>query len=104
MNKTATEVMQDAIFASVCDAIQAFKSNSGGVQNALLRDLSAVHVNTAFEDVPEAIQIAIRKSTQEALQRLNKEGYAVSGKGPPAPRPTRAVAAPRGFRGGNSRG
>lgn len=90
MNSTATQVLQDAIFASVCEAITAFKKNAGGMPNALARDLAAVHDNTAFADIPESVQNAIKKATQDALKRLNKEGYSVASKNPPA----RPVAAP----------
>lgn len=90
MTKTATQVLQDAIFASVCDALDAFKKNAG-TPNELVRDLSAVHLNTAIGDLPASVQQAIQKGTQEAFQRLNKEGFTIAAKNPPA----RAVAAPK---------
>ena len=43
MEKSATDIMQDAIVASVLDAIVAWKVASGGLANVLARDLGAVH-------------------------------------------------------------
>ncbi len=92
MNKTATQILQEAIFASVCEAIDAFKSNAGGMPNALVRDLLAVHGNTSFDTLPEPVQKAIKDAVQDTLRRLQREGYVVTPKTAPRPlqRPERA--------------
>ncbi|MBV9371580.1 MAG: hypothetical protein JO109_07965, partial [Alphaproteobacteria bacterium] len=84
MTKSATEVMQEIVFAAVVDAIVALKAASKGVPNTLLRDLNAVHANTAFEDLPEALRETMPASVRAAFTRLLKEGYSVS-PGRPAP-------------------
>ncbi len=124
MEKSATDIMQDAIVAAVLDAVVAWKAASGGLQNALARDLGAVHPNTTFADLPKEVQAAVRESTRAAFNRLLKEGYAVakgaqprmppSGPrpdGPPRPRPrgpgkppiVETKRGPRGGGGGRGR-
>lgn len=78
MNKSATDVMQEIIFSAVIDALSALKAGSGGMQNALLRDINSVHANTTFADLPKPLQDAIGASVRSAFTRLLKEGYAVS--------------------------
>lgn len=78
MSKSATDVMQEIIFSAVIDSIAALKAGSGGMQNALLRDLNAVHANTTFADLPKPLQAAIGESVRSAFTKLLKEGYAVS--------------------------
>lgn len=88
MAKTATEVMQGVLFAAVMDAIVALKAASKGLPNALLRDINALHPNTAFADLPKEVQTALGESVRTAFQRLQKEGYTVgTGAPPPPPRP-----------------
>jgi hypothetical protein len=90
MARSATEVMQEILFAAVVDAIVALKASSKGVPNTLLRDLNAVHANTAFADLPEALQATIPASVRAAFTRLLKEGYSVSpGRPAEPPRPPR---------------
>lgn len=82
MEKSATELMQDSIVAAVLEAIVAWKAASGGLANALARDLGAVHPNTTFADLPKEVQVAITASVRSAFNRLLKEGYTVA-KGQP---------------------
>lgn len=93
MERSATEIMQDAIVASVLDAIVAWKAASGGLANVLARDLGAVHPNTTLADLPKEVQSAIVASTRAAFNRLLKDGYSVA-KGAPAPRPQVSGARP----------
>lgn len=86
MTKTATEVMQEAMLAAVVDAIVALKEASKGVPNTLLRDLNAIHANTAFADLPPAVQAAVSTSVRAGFHRLLREGYNVApGTAPPSP-------------------
>ena len=78
MKKSATEVIQEAVYAAVVDAIAALKVASGGVPNALVRDIGAIHPNTAFADLPSQLQSAINASVRDTLQRLLKAGYTVA--------------------------
>ncbi len=78
MAKSATEIIQDVINASVVDAIVALKGASQGLPNALLRDLNAIHANTAFGDLPPAVQKAVSTSVRDAFARLQREGYVVA--------------------------
>ena len=48
--------MHDVIAAAVIDAIMALRDASKGVPNVLLRDLNSIHSNTAFQDLPPALQ------------------------------------------------
>ena len=91
MKKSATEIMQEIVFAAVVDAIDALKARSKGVPNNLLRDLNALHANTAFADLPPELQAAVGASTRAAFARLLKEGYSVS-----AGEPARGPARPQG--------
>jgi hypothetical protein len=123
MEKSATDIMQDALVAAVLDAIVAWKAASGGLANVLARDLGAVHPNTTLADLPKEVQAALNASTRATFNRLLKEGYNVakgapqrpsfSGPrpdGPPRPRGPRGPGKPpivetkRGPRGGGSGG
>ena len=86
MERSATDIMQDAIIAAILDAVVAWKAASGGLPNVLARDLGAVHPNTTFADLPREVQAAITASTRATFNRLLKEGYAVA-KGAPPSRP-----------------
>lgn len=94
MRKSATDVMQDIVAAAVLDAIAALKAASKGLPNNLLRDLNAIHANTTFADLPQEVQNAVSASVRAAFSRLQKEGYAVSGGEPAAPRPPRPGGSP----------
>ncbi len=105
MVKPAAEVMREALVAAVIDGVSALRTASGGVPNTLLRDLNAIHPNTTFEDLPQALQASILASVRAAFTRLQKEGYTVLNPdlAPPPRRPqTPAPQAPRG--GGGPRG
>jgi len=91
VKKSATDVMQEALFAAVLDAVGALKAASKGVPNNLLRDLNAIHANTTLADLPRELQAAISANVRAAFARLLKEGYSVSGGEPAAPRPPRAA-------------
>lgn len=99
MPKSATDVMQEVIYAAVIDAIAALKASSKGVPNNLLRDLNALHANTTFADLPKELQASITASVRAAFTRLLKEGYSVSTGQPPSrsgPPPRREGGAPGG--------
>jgi len=78
MTKSATEVMQDVIVAAVLDGMAALKAASRGVPNTMLRDISAIHANTTFADLPKELQDAITANVRAAFTRLLREGYAVA--------------------------
>src|SRR5688500_14768394 len=78
MTKSATDVMQEVIYAAVIDAISALKASSKGLPNNLLRDLNALHANTTFADLPKELQASITASVRAAFTRLLKEGYSVA--------------------------
>ena len=80
MPKAASDVMQSIIFAAVVDAVEALKASSGGVPNAMLRDLQSLHRNSAFADLPKAVQDSIGLSVRSAFNELLREGYAVGPK------------------------
>lgn len=78
MAKSATDIIQDVINAAVVDAIVALKDASQGLPNALMRDLAAIHANTAFGDLPEAVQKAVAASVRNAFTQLRKDGYVIA--------------------------
>jgi hypothetical protein len=78
MTRSATETVHDIINAAVVDAIVALKQASKGLPNALLRDVNAIHANTAFGDLPEAIRSAVASSVRGAFSKLQKDGYVVA--------------------------
>ncbi|WP_116092199.1 hypothetical protein [Sphingomonas crusticola] len=88
MTKSATDLMQEIIFASLIDAVGALRTASKGVPNAMLRDVQAIGPNTSFADLPKELQTSIGESVRQAFNRLLKEGYSVS-PGRPAPPPVR---------------
>jgi hypothetical protein len=94
MTKSATDVMQDILFAAVIDGVVALKAASKGLPNTLLRDLNAIHANTTFADLPPELQAAIQASVRAALTKLLREGYAVTPAGS-APPPVRREGVPR---------
>lgn len=99
MTKSATDLMQEILFAAVLDSMAAFKTASKGLPNNLLRDLSALHGNTTFGDLPAEVQAAIAASVRSGFNRLLKEGYSVSSaQGGAAALPPRRppAGAPRG--------
>lgn len=88
MTKSATDVMQEVLFAAILDSLAALKAASKGVPNNMLRDLNALHANTTFADLPKELQGSIAASVRAAFTRLLKEGYAVSSaQAAPAPPP-----------------
>jgi hypothetical protein len=87
MTKSATDVMQGVLYAAVVDAIGAMKAASKGVPNTLLRDLNAIHANTAQADLPAELQASLQASVRAAFTRLLKDGYSVA--------PTGSVTPPR---------
>ena len=88
MTKSATEVMQEILFSAILDSLASLKAASKGVPNNMLRDLSAIHANTTFADLPKELQASIAASVRAAFTRLLKEGYAVSSaQAAPAPPP-----------------
>jgi hypothetical protein len=99
MTKSATELMQEIIFAAVIDSVGALKTASKGLPNTLLRDINAIHANTTFADLPKELQATITGSVRTAFTRLLKEGYSVSTGQPPAPRAS-PPPFPRGGGGG----
>ena len=108
MTRSATDVMQDVIVATVLDSFAALKTASKGLPNNLLRDLNAIHANTTFADLPSELQASINASVRAAFTRLLKEGYSVSsGQAATPPRnPIRRDGPPnhRGPRPGGPRG
>lgn len=95
MPKSANEVMQEVVLNAVLDGMIALKSAARGLPNILVRDLAAIHQNTTFADLPEALQASINASVRAAFTRLLKEGYAVSPAGSRPP-PSPASRAPGG--------
>jgi hypothetical protein len=98
MPKSATEVMQEIVFSAVLDAVAGLKTASKGVPNAMLRDLGAIHANTALADLPKELQAVIAESVRGAFARLQKEGYAIAPIGsapPPRARPAGPPPRPR---------
>ena len=83
MTKSATDLMEEVIFASVIDAIMALKAASKGMPNTLLRDLNAIHANVTRADLHPDVQAAIQTNVRAAFAKLLKEGYSVA--------PTRSV-------------
>jgi len=101
MAKSATDIVQDVINAAVVDAIVALKDASQGVPNALIRDLASIHANTAFGDLPPAVQKAVAASVRNAFAQLRKDGYVIAEAKsvlPTAPRPAPPGASGRGGR------
>jgi hypothetical protein len=88
MTRSATDVMQDILYAAVIDGIVALKDASKGLPNTLLRDIGAVHANTTLADLPAELQASIQANVRAAFTRLLKEGYSVS---PGQPAPARAA-------------
>jgi hypothetical protein len=78
MAKSATDTVQDIINAAVVDAIVALKDASNGLPNALLRDVDAIHANTALGDLSDAVRSAVASSVRDAFTRLRKDGYVVA--------------------------
>jgi cation transport regulator ChaB len=78
MARSATDTVQDIINAAVVDAVVALKDASKGLPNAMLRDVNAIHANTAFADLPEAVRAAVASSVRDAFAKLRKDGYVVA--------------------------
>jgi hypothetical protein len=78
MKKSATDVMQEILLSTVLDSIAALKEASKGLPNNLLRDLNAIHANTAQADLPAGLQSAIAASVRGAFSKLLREGYSVA--------------------------
>jgi hypothetical protein len=85
MTKSATDVMQEVLYAAVVDAIGAMKAASKGVPNMLLRDLNAIHANTAAADLPPELQASLQASVRAAFTKLLKDGYSVAPTGSVTP-------------------
>lgn len=77
---SASEVLRAAIFSAFCAGIEAYRQNAGGLPNVLVRDLAAIHGNTAFSDLPEGVQKALKESTDQTFRKLLQAGYTVAPK------------------------
>lgn len=110
---SANEVLRAAIFSAFCAGVEACRQNAGGAPNVLVRDLSAIHSNTSFSDLPEAVQKALRDSTDQTFRKLLQAGYSVVPKSEvkspprkitgghiPKPRQGKMPSPPRGGGGG----
>src|SRR3954468_15403212 len=86
MTKSATDVMQEILFSAFLDSVEALKAASKGMPNTLVRDLSALHANTTFADLPKEVQASLSASVRAAFTRLLKEGYSVAPGQSAAPR------------------
>lgn len=97
MTRSANEVMRDVIAAAVIDGIGALKAASKGLPNTLLRDIGAIHANTAVADLPAELTRSIDESVRGALTKLLREGYSVAPARPepPRPRPAQGTIIPR---------
>jgi hypothetical protein len=98
MAKSATDIVHGVINAAVVDAIVALKEASQGLPNALIRDLASIHANTAFGDLPAAVQKAVAASVRSAFAQLQKDGYVIAEAKsvlPSAPRPVPTGTADR---------
>jgi len=91
MTKSATDVMQEVLYAAVVDAIGAMKAASKGVPNTLLRDLNAIHANTAQADLPPELLASLQASVRAAFTKLLKDGYSVAPTGSVTPPPRSAA-------------
>ena len=80
MQRAASDVIQSVILSAVIDALEGMKAASKGLPNQMLRDLQAVHPNTAYADLPKALQDSSAHSVRAAFSQLLKEGYAVGPK------------------------
>jgi hypothetical protein len=90
MTRSATDVMQEVLYAAVIDAIAAMKAASKGVPNTLLRDLNAIHANTTLADLPPELQASLQASVRAAFTKLLRDGYSVAPAAPGArPMPPR---------------
>jgi hypothetical protein len=98
MSKSATDVMQEIVFAAVVDSLDALKSASKGLPNNLLRDINAIHTNSTFADLPKELQTTITASVRGAFNRLLKEGYSVAPGNTPPPRAAPGNRPPSGDR------
>ena len=83
MSKSANEIIRASLFSSFISVMEAYRANSGGSPNVLVRDLSAVHANTGFDNIPENVQKALIESANETFRRLMKEGYVIQPKSTP---------------------
>ena len=100
MTKSATDVMQEILFSAFLDSVDALKAASKGMPNTLVRDLSALHANTTFADLPKEVQASLSASVRAAFTRLLKEGYSVAPgqSAPPRSQPPRRDAGGEGPR------
>jgi hypothetical protein len=97
MTKSATDLMQEVLFAAVIDGIVALKAASKGLPNTLLRDLNAIHANTTLADLPPELQASLQASVRAAFTKLLRDGYSVSPAAPGArPAMPRREGAPTG--------
>jgi hypothetical protein len=108
MTRSATDVMQEVLYAAVVDAIGAMKAASKGVPNTLLRDLNAIHANTAQADLPPELLASLQASVRAAFTKLLKDGYSVAPTGSVTPQRTappvrRDSPRPQGRPGGGHR-
>ena len=70
MTKSATDIMQEILFAAVVDSVMAMKDAAKGVPNTLLREINGVHANITFADLPPHVQAAIGASVRTAFNKL----------------------------------
>lgn len=74
--KSAKECMKDAMLAALVETLGALRKEN--VDNALIREVKAIHGNTTFNDLPECARTALHNSVDAAFARLSTEGYVVT--------------------------
>lgn len=78
MEKSAKQIIKEALFNGLVEAITAMKRNSGHSPNVLLRDIASIHSNTTLNDLPDYVSKSIATSVEDTLNKLHKHGYAVT--------------------------
>lgn len=78
MERSATDIVNEALIAAVLDAVAAWKVSAGGLTNVLARELGAVHVNATAADLPKEVRAALAASVRDTFNRLRKEGYVIA--------------------------
>ena len=66
-----TEIIQRAAL----ELVEAIKREHKGNDNLVMRDIKALHGNTAYEDLPEYLKKAVKEATAAMFGYVNKQGF-----------------------------
>lgn len=72
---SSRELMDEVVARSALELIQAIKRACGNNDNSILRLIKSIHGNTTKSDLPEELQVEIKRLSQAMFGYINGKGH-----------------------------